>query len=93
MSIQKGVVPNAFQTAILERAIGAKGVQDLFEQYRNVRKNRIYAREPSQKDIRIANVAKKMGFSSAARELGITVPEVYSAFGRTAKWNFYQAKD
>lgn len=89
---QKGKFPSSFNTEILIRALGDAGVKDIYEQYKAARKVRLYAKEPTAKEIRLASLVKKVGYSEAAKSTGVDVSFAYSALGRVAKYNFYQAK-
>lgn len=89
---QKGKFPSSFKTDILLRAISEEGVRDIYEQYKAARKRRLFLREPSAKEIRLASLVKELGYSEAAKKTGIDVSYAYSAVGRVSKYNFYHAK-
>lgn len=79
--------PDSLQTAILLRAIGDKGFESLYEQYKGARKSR-EATPPNEKQIRLANLAVKFGMNKAASMAGVSAYKVDYALSRVGAWHY-----
>lgn len=77
----------ALQSYILVRALGEKGFKDIYEQYKNARKN-AHGEPPSEKAVRLAGLVKKHGYKKASQMVGVDVVTAYSAVSSVSRYNF-----
>lgn len=80
-------MPKVFQVEILLRALGEKGLDSLYDQYKeHSMKVRVLA-EPSEKDVRVYNlVRKEKSIGKVAKMLGVTVGKVYGSLARVGAY-------
>ena len=77
---------------IIIRAIGQKGFDSLYEQYKNARFNSGPNRDiqpPTSSQLRLASLVKKEGsYKVAAQKAGVDTKVVYQAVNRVSRWNY-----
>ena len=78
----------AIQVSILKRALGDKGFEDVYQQYCEARYSKRNSQPPTDKQIRLAELAKKVGPSKAARQVGAARSVVDYAISRVARYNY-----
>lgn len=76
------------QTSVLVRALGEKGYKSIEEQYIGARLRSKTTTRPTDKQIRLASLVKKVGYKDAAKQVGTDVSQAYSAVGRVSKWTW-----
>lgn len=84
----KGPYPTQFHSTILLRALGEKGIKDLYEQYKAHYIVEVGGREPNEKHLRLASLAKKIGIKAAAIQAGIGENQIHYALNRVGRWNY-----
>lgn len=84
----KGPYPTQFHSTILLRALGEKGVKDLYEQYKAHYIVEVGGREPNERHMRLAALAKKVGIEDACKQAGVQKSVVYYALNRVGRWNY-----
>jgi hypothetical protein len=77
----------------LYEALGEEGLEELYDKYQDAKKLRDQRVPPSDKDMRLANLAKsEPTYAAAARKAGVPVEFVYAAVSRVSKWQFLHNK-
>lgn len=76
------------QASILKRALGDKGFEELVEQYRGASLRNSKDGKPSENQIRLASLGKKLGAKEAAKKAGVSPFVVDYAMNRVARYEW-----
>lgn len=83
-----GKYPQNFHSNILLRALGEKGVIELYEQYAEHYARTVGTRAPNEKQIRLAHLVREVGTHEAAKRVGVSEKKAAYTVRRVGAYMF-----
>ena len=93
MRLKNTKYASTLQTDILLRFMGEKAVIELYEQYQAACIRLKTSQLPTEKQLRLANLARTFGTSEAARKAAVQPHVVTAALNKVAKFHWLKLVD